>query len=208
MRAAGSSRYPHSRASSRRSISLSSLGNAAATKSRAEVKAFDDKGTSPNRRGFCGSAPIILATNHRSQCDLKLVDVTLAHGMQPSGNNVGVDCYPGLSWNSSLAHNGRQIENFLAQIAISVNLELRTSRTTINTFGEETPGKFLGHGHSGCETTAGPWHEIPGFCASLQKPLSAAFAGDLYQNDGSRRCLNLEEGMGKAPQETIEHRMV
>jgi hypothetical protein len=134
---AGSRRYPHSRASSRKSISLSSLGNSATTKLRAEVKALDGKGNPPNRRKFCGSAPIIVTTNHHSQCDLKFVDVTLARRMQPFGNNVGVDCYPGLSWKNSLANNGGQMENFLAQIAISVNLELRTSRTTIDTFGEE-----------------------------------------------------------------------
>jgi hypothetical protein len=104
---AGSSRYPHSRASSRKSISLSSLGNSATTKLRAEVKALDGKGNPLNRRGFCGSAPIILGTNHHSQCDLKLVDVTLARRMQPFGNNVGVDCYPGLSWKNSLANDGR-----------------------------------------------------------------------------------------------------
>jgi hypothetical protein len=148
---AGSRRYPHSRASSRKSISLSSLGNSATTKSRAEVKAFDGKGNLLNRREFCGSAPIILATNHHSQCDLKLVDVTLAHGIQPFGNNVGVDCYPVLSWKNSLANNGGQTENFLGQIAVSVNLELRPSRTTIDTFGEKTPRQFLGHGHSGAE---------------------------------------------------------
>jgi hypothetical protein len=91
---AGSRRYPHSRASSRKSISLSSLGNSATTKLRAEVKAFDGKGNPPNRRGFCGSAPIIFATNHHSQCDLRLPDVTLARRMQTFGNNVGVDCYP------------------------------------------------------------------------------------------------------------------
>ncbi len=105
--------------------------------------------------------------------------------MQPFGNNVGVDCYPGLSWKNSSANNGRQFENFLAQIAISVNLELRTSRTTIDTFGEETPRQFLGYDHPGCEVTAGPWYQIPGFCASLQKPLSAALAGNLYHKDCS-----------------------
>ena len=145
---AGSRRYPHSLASSRKSISLSSLGKSATTKLRAEVKALDGKGNPLNRREFCGSAPIILSTNHHSQCDLKRVDVTLARRMRPFGNNVGADCYPGLSWKNFLANNGRQIENFLAQIAISIKLELRTSRTTIDTFGEETPRQFLGHGHS------------------------------------------------------------
>src|SRR5579859_3418225 len=89
----------------------------------------------------------------------------------------------------SLADNGRQIENLLTQIAISVNLELRTSRTTIDTFGEKTPRKFLGHDHFGGAGTGGPRYEIPGFRSSLQKPLSAAIAGNLHQQKGSRRCL-------------------
>ena len=110
---AGSRRYPHSRASSRKSISLSSLGNSATTKSRAELNALDGKGNLPNRREFCGSAPIILAANHHSQCDLKLVDVTLARRMRPFGNNVGVDCYPGLLKRRSLANNGCQIKNLI-----------------------------------------------------------------------------------------------
>ena len=59
---------------------------------------------------------------------------------------------------ASLANNGGQLENFLAQIAISINLEPRTSRTAINTLGEETPCQFLGHCHSGCEATARRWH--------------------------------------------------
>src|ERR1700747_335605 len=79
----------------------------------------------------------------------------------------------------SLANNGRQIENPLTQIAIAVNFELRTSRTTIDTFGEKTPRKFLRHDHSGSEGTGGPRYEIPGFCSSLQKPLSAASDGNL-----------------------------
>jgi hypothetical protein len=113
------------------------------------------KGTSLNRRGFCGSAPIILATNHHSQCDLEPIDVTLAQGMQPIGNNVDADCYQGLLGRALSANNGRQIENFLTQIAVSIKLELRASRTTIDTFGEETPRKFLGHGHPGGEATPG-----------------------------------------------------
>src|SRR5579859_1514339 len=108
----------------------------------------------------------------------------------------------------SLADNGRQIENPLTQIAISVNLELRTSRTTIDTFGEKTPRKFLGHDHFRGEVTAGIWYEIPGFCSPLQKPLSAAIAGDLHQQEVSRRCVDRAESMGKAPEETVEHRMV
>jgi hypothetical protein len=111
---------------------------------------------------------------------------------------------PGLPlFTTNLANDSGEAENLLAQVLISLDLNLSPSRATIHAFGEKPPRQRLRYGHSGSYSSSWTIYEIPSSRSTRQTPFPATFAGNLQKNHRSGRRVNITVKMRQSTDETI-----
>src|SRR5438445_3456477 len=100
------------------------------------------------------------------------------------------------------------MKDLFAEVSISIDRNLPPGGITIDALRKNTPSQLLRYRDTAGELLGRSAQKIPSCRFSGQKPLPAAFAGNLQQQHCSDRRINISINMWQSPHETIKDRVI